>query len=502
VLEKTETELRAWLAHIETCVTAEDFELIAAMMEKLLRDRARKQNSEKRSKLFRGSNGKRGASHPDQRRRGHGRNSADAYTGAERVNVPLEGLTKGATCPDCKRGKLHDCAPSPVLRIIGEAPLATTIYECQRLRCGSCGAVYTANAPPEAGDDKYDASAAAMLTLLRYGMGVPLHRLEQLQRSLGIPLPASTQWEVAAKRAEMLVPVHRELVHRAAQGELVHNDDTGMKVLSLRGEIEASSNKDERTGIFTSGVISVTEDQHQIALFFTGRQHAGENLTDLLEQRHENLEPPIQMCDALTRNLPKALKVILANCLAHARRRFVEISNDFPVECTHLIEELAIIYRNDAATRGSSPDQRLAYHQAHSKPVMDRLEHWLDAQLHEKRVEPNSRLGGAIAYMQNHWQQFTTFLRVPGVPLDNNVCERALKMVICHRKNSLFYRTERGAEVGDLFMSLIHTARLAGANVFHYLTSLIKHTTDAAANPSRWLPWNYRAALDDLTASR
>ena len=125
----------------------------------------------------------------------------------------------------------------------------------------------------------------------------------------------------------------------------------------------------------------------------------------------------------------------------------------------------------------------------------------MEKQLEEKRVEPNSALGKAISYMRNHWDKLTLFLRVPGAPLDNNICERALKLAILHRKNALFYKTENGAAAGDLFMSLIHTCRLNGADPFDYLTELQKHEEEVRAAPQDWMPWNYRTALEAQAAS-
>jgi len=94
-----------------------------------------------------------------------------------------------------------------------------------------------------------------------------------------------------------------------------------------------------------------------------------------------------------------------------------------------------------------------------------------------------------------HWQAWTLFLRQAGAPLDNNLCERSLKRAVLHRKNALFYRTLNAAQVGDLFMSLIHTCQLCGANSFHYLTELQRHAQKLTANPAEWMPWNYRETL-------
>ena len=344
------------------------------------------------------------------------------------------------------------------------------------------------------------------------GAGLPFNRLQGLQGHLGIPLPASTQWDIVHGAAQFINPVYEELIRQAAQGEVLHNDDTTIKILelmsqrakqdALSGDSARSSGKkkaSERRGMFTSGIVSLCEGW-RIALFFTGRQHAGENLKDVLAQRAGTLGMPIQMCDALSRNMPAELETIVANCLAHSRRQFVDVVENFPHQCRRVLEALSVIYRNDAVARKQnlSPEARLQFHQTESGPVMEGLRTWLSQQFEEKRVEPNSGLGQAMTYMLKHWEKLTQFLHVPGAPLDNNICERALKKSSLHRKNALFYKTENVAHVGDLFMSLIHTCELNQANPFDYLTGLLRHPDDVAAHPDLWMPWNYRAAFESF----
>jgi len=448
---------------------------------------------------------------PPPKRPGHGRNGADAYDGAEKIVVPHELLKPGGRCPECRKGKVYEMkVPGVLIRVVGQAPVQAKVYELQKLRCNLCGKVFTAQAPEAVGSQKYDATAASMIALLKYGSGLPFNRLEGLQGSLGIPLPASTQWDIVNDSAKVIEPVYEELIRQAAQGEVVYNDDTTMKILELMGKRakakalaepegtdddapERAKDASKRKGIFTSGIVS-TNDDRTITLFFTGRRHAGENLAEVLRHRAADLSAPIQMCDALSRNEPKEFETILAHCNAHGRRRFVDVVENFPDACRYVLETLREVYKNDAVARrrNLSPDERLRLHQAESGPLMKKLKEWFNEQFEDRLVEPNSGLGEAILYMLNHWEKLTLFLREPGVPLDNNITERALKRAILHRKNAMFYLSENGAHVGDLFMSLIHTCALCEANPFDYLTELLTHADELPSHPQQWMPWNYR----------
>ena len=149
----------------------------------------------------------------------------------------------------------------------------------------------------------------------------------------------------------------------------------------------------------------------------------------------------------------------------------------FPEDARQVIEVLAEVYKIEATCRDEafSPGQRLAFHQEHSEPLMKELHDWMTEQFEQHLVEPNSGLGGALRYLIKHWEPLTLFLRQAGAPLDNNVCERALKRAILHRKGSMFYKTPNGAEVGDVYMSVIHTCRLCEVNPFDCLQALQKN---------------------------
>jgi hypothetical protein len=427
------------------------------------------------------------------KQKGHGRKSSGEYKSAEKIKVSHNKLKHGDACPDCNKGKVYRMQkPRFIIRITGDAPFRSKIYELERLRCNLCLTIFTAGLPDEAGKEKYDEKAKAMVPILRYGSGFPHYRLENLQQSLGHPFPDSNQWEVIQNLSETVEPVYNKLLFQAAQGDIIHNDDTNMKILSLLKFKKELYEKQKRTGIFTSGFLSV-KDTWKAALFFTGKRHAGENMEELLKLRFDNLNSPIQMCDALSRNLPKKLKTILAHCLAHCRRNFTDLILVFPKECEYVIDLFAMIYKNDAFTKenGMSDSERLQYHKLHSRKIMLRLKRWCKKKLEEKEVEPNSSLGKAINYLLNHWKSLTLFLKKEKAPIDNNICEQALKMSILHRKNSLFYKTENGARIGDMFMSLIHTCNLNSINPFDYLVTLQKNHERVKDVPEKWLPWNY-----------
>jgi hypothetical protein len=268
-----------------------------------------------------------------------------------------------------------------------------------------------------------------------------------------------------------------------------------------RARAEAGGVKPAAKAINTSGIVAVLPDnangQRKVVLFFTGHAHAGKNMERVLAHRAQELAPAMQMCDALAANVAGEFKTVLANCLTHGRRQVADVAEQFPEAARHVIEALAEVYKHDATCRTDalSAEQRLSFHQQHSRPVMDGLERWMAEQFDKRLVEPNSGLGKALRYLIRHWDELTLFLREAGAPLDNNLCEQILKRAILHRKGSLFYKTVRGAQVGDIYMSLIHTCTLCDVNPFDYLNALQQRAQEVIDAPARWLPWNFREQL-------
>jgi transposase len=191
-----------------------------------------------------------------KKRKGHGRNGADAYTSATRIRVDHAALTVGQVCPDCRCGKLHRLPDrAKTIRVVGQPCLHATLWEADQFRCGACGEVFPAPLPEEARGPKYDETAGSMIAVLKYGTGVPNYRLDQFQKDLGIPVPATVQSEISSELSETVGPAFEELLNIAAQSDVLHNDDTGAKILSSKKGIagrEPSSR--ERTGTFTTSI--------------------------------------------------------------------------------------------------------------------------------------------------------------------------------------------------------------------------------------------------------
>jgi hypothetical protein len=526
-LQLDEAELRALLERIRSQVAAADFLLVAGLAETLRQIAAHLEHShatirELKHLLFGPRTekvqpvGPSAAPAPTAaspgpapalrgKRPGHGRLAAAQYTGGTTIAVAHQTLPSGCLCPACQRGKLYRYGtPAPVLRFKASVPVTSQTYLLEKLRCNACQAVFTAALPPEAGAHKYDTSVQVAIAEQRYATGVPHNRLAQLQAMAGIPLPTGTQWEVLAPLAATAITVTKALWVEAAQAHLIHNDDTEMVVLDLRrpGAVCEQPIPPKRKGTFTTNLLAEV-GSIKIALFRTGWKHAGENLADLFALRDPNLPNPIQMSDALSRNLSEAAPTQQANCLVHARRKVVPHVDYLPSECDFVLKSVQSVYAVELECRKEAltPQARLQRHQKKSGPVMGKLKQWIKAQFDQKKIEPNSAFGKALGYFQEHWKKLTLFLRVAGAPIDNNVAERLLKMAILHRKNSLFYKTNHGAEVGDAFMSLFQTCRLNGANVHHYLTALAEHPDEVKAAPHAWLPWNYPGSPHQPTSN-
>lgn len=430
---------------------------------------------------------------------GHGRNPHTAYDEVSTKILVPTGLEPGDLCPQGCGGRLRELDPGHIIVIKGQNFACVHDYLIEKLRCNLCGDLVSATPPPEALGEKYDESFKAMLAINKYYVAVPFYRQENFQRMLGLPLPDATQWDQIEKLASCCYAVFNLLKELAANGNLIQNDDTRVRILEVMKLIKEGLAGD-RKGMQTTCIIAEYEG-NPIALFINGRQHSGENVRDILQLRDPTKGPIIQMCDALSANVPGEMKTILCNCLAHGFRKFEELVDFFEEECLVIIKMLSTVFEHDEKTRGMSPEDRLAYHKKHSKPIMDDLKVYMNPLIADRKVEPVSELGKAIKYMMNHWEKLTRFTTVAGAPIDNNIVERALKIAIRNRKSAMFFKTTYSAGIGGMITSLIYTCDLCGQNPHHYLVALQVHKKMVERNPRLWMPWNYLETMRAIGAN-
>ena len=337
----------------------------------------------------------------------HGHRAISEYYGAAVVECANNELEAGDDCPGVGcQGHLYDLkAPKNLLQFKSEPLINATVYKCEVLRCSSCQQRYEASPPPGIRNETYDATCDATIAVMKYGMGMPWKRMEEMQKMRGVPLSTTTLWERSDETARIGTEIFRHLVRLAANGQTCYFDDTRMRILSCDKE---DGNK-KRGATQTTGIV-VRWGERKIALYHSGRAHAGNNLAKLLGYRDPDVPEMLTMCDALSVNLSqvKNVKNVRSGyCLVHARREFYELREKYPAESEIVLNAVSRIYQNEEEARSMTAAERLALHQEKSGPIMSELREWIEGQLGEGKVEPNSDLGKALRYWVRHWEKLT-----------------------------------------------------------------------------------------------
>lgn len=343
------------------------------------------------------------------------------------------------------------------------------------------------------------------MALNKFYSGLPYYHQGDVAGLFGCKVSASTIYDQCAVVADVVRPVFDALKRLAGNACQFLLDDTHHRILGQQPELRDKANgKGQvlRTGVYASGLIAELRGGYEVVLFETSLGHAGEHLDDILQHRQDGLPPPLTMSDALSSNLITKLPIKAGYCNAHARRQFVDIESRFPEQVEWVLDNYAKIWEHDATTKEKqlTPEERLAYHQEHSLPVMQSLKAWCEAEQAKPDHEEHSVLGKAIKYFVKHYERLILFCVESGALIDNNRMEEKLKIVIRGRKTAHFYKTAKGAGVANVLISIIATANNADVNVYDYLQALQKHADHVQQSPEAWLPWNYHASLDPINA--
>ncbi len=432
-------------------------------------------------------------------------NEEDAFTPVKPQVVihPLDDMVKGDVCGECQIGKVYKTDPGSFLRISGHSPFTPEQHVMSRFRCNACG-VYTTALLSENiladGDarQKYGYSARALMAIYKYFAGLPFYRQCSIQKLLGVKISASTVFDQVEFVCNDVHPVFLALLQHAANAKHYSLDDTTHRILDakpIEKKVRGSDKTQLRSGVYTSGVIATTADNHSIVLFETNIGHAGEFIDSILHHRKRDMAKPILMSDALASNRPSQCDATIALCNSHARRQFADVVSHFPEEVEHILTRYQAIwaYDDESYALNHTPSERLVYHQQYSQPVMDEIKDRGQKHIDSGEVEANGSLGKAINYFIKHFDGLTGFCKTEGAKIDNNQLEAMLKIVVRDRRNAMFHKTLHGAVVGDVITSLIATASEAGINVFEYFTTLQREREQVRKDPDKYLPWCYQA---------
>ena len=365
------------------------------------------------------------------------------------------------------------------------------------LRCNGCGIEYMSH---ERSLDKWDNTARSSVVLQR-ASGMPFYRLSKLQSLYNIPVAPSTLWnQYLSLWLDCGFHIYKELLCVASNCKVFYLDDTGAKIIEVTQEHKALPEK-ERRFCHTTGICTETSDGHKMILYITDNKYCGENFAPLVDNRKNKDHYLKIVADASNQNIPKVSgedlkKIIIANCLTHGRRKFNDIKDSYPKECGYFLSEISSIYKVEKACHNYCARKKLRCHKASSSQHIRNIYSKIRYLFKEKQVEPNSDLGKAMNYWLNHQKELTRFLRVKGIDLDTNRVERALKSIILQRKNSLFFKTRKSAEVHSGLHSIIATCEANSVNAFAYLNWIQSNWQKVQKASQGFMPWDYIAYMN------
>lgn len=416
------------------------------------------------------------------------------------IHHRLEGHHKGQRCSGCAMGLLRKKEPLEFLRVTGHSSFSSENHVRERLKCDTCDLVMAAPLPEAVIRDggetqRYGYTARAVMALQKCGLATPYCRNEKISSLLGVKIPSSTQFDQCQYVAEAVEPVYHLLVQQSGLGSLLLGDDTVNKILGNKPEKRNRRSDNAlvtRSGNYTTTVISYGSDRPAIVTFKTNLGHAGEFLDEVLSTRPINLEAPIVMTDASSNNTVTVSPTKEALCNAHARRKFVEVEQYSEV-AVQAVELYKTIWYNDdeSLLAAHTAAQRLEYHKTHSLPVMEAIKKLCEEALNDPHLETHSQVARALQYYVKHYKGLTAFCRWEGAPIDNNESEETLKLAIAIRKNSYFFKTQNGANVVDIILTLIATCERTGTNAYDYLVDLQRRADEVRESPEAFLPWVY-----------
>jgi transposase len=324
-------------------------------------------------------------------------------------------------------------------------------------------------------------SLLSQIISAKYQYGLPLYRQEKMFNEYGIELSRKTMSDWVIRCSELLTPLYDELKTKLLSQPVIHADETPLKVIKA----ERSSSY---MWVYCCGSdVGRSQGMKNIVLYDYHNSRAATCVVDYLDGYDGYLQVDGYAAYGKT-------EAILAGCMAHARRKFIDAKTvqgkNKTGKADVALNLIGKLYGIEASLKGKTTEEKYLARQEKSQVIIDKLTSWVID--NRDKVPPKTKLGEAMTYWSNQAHKLTTYLKDGRINIDNNRAERAVKPFVIGRKNWLFSNTPRGATASAILYSIIETARANGLLVDNYLQTCLEELAKKPETLSHLLPWNFK----------
>lgn len=405
-------------------------------------------------------------------------------------------LDPGETCPDC--GGALRLVGEDVSQILDMITARLKLIEVARPKksCRCCERMVQCPAPtrPIPGS-LAGPSLLAFILVAKYDDHLPLYRLNEIFARMGADIPDTTLAGWCGGAMKTLAPLVELIRKDVLASDLLHADDTPIRVLDRSKKTELGKGvKEGRIWAYVRDPRPWSGTAPPAVAYHFSPNRKGEH-----PQKHLGAGKGILQADAYAgfKDLYLAegngeARFREAACWAHLRRAFFEVEKETGSDIAReALERIGALYDIEAQINGRCADERRAVRQEHSRPKVKAFKAWAEEQL--EYISGKSDLAKAFRYALNRWDAFCLFLEDGRVAIDNNPAERAMRPIGIGRKNWLFAGNDAGGETLARAMTLIESAKLSGLDPQAYLADVLARINDHI-NPRLYelLPWNWK----------
>jgi len=325
------------------------------------------------------------------------------------------------------------------------------------------------------------ASLLSQLITAKYQYGLPLYRQESMFNDYGISLSRQTMSDWLIRCSELLMPLYNVFKSQLLAQAVIHADETPLKV--IREEKSTSY-----MWVYCCGEDKLNNNKTKnIVLYDYHNSRAAQCPITFLDGYSNYLQVDGYAAYGKT-------NAILAGCMAHARRKFIDAKTAQGKNKTGkadvILNLIGKLYGIEAAIKTKGLDEKHQVRQEKSKPILDKINAWVTN--NKEKIPPKSKLGEALIYWHNQAHKLETYIKDGRINIDNNRAERAVKPFVIGRKNWLFSNTSRGANASAILYSFVETAKANGLLVDSYLQTCLNELAQKPESLEHLLPWNIK----------